>query len=100
MDACCLDGTTGHAGEDMITLFDRPSRRSPRPGLRVARSDSSLNVIQTRLAAATVSSTAAATWVTKYQYVRCLDGDIESTHGSVWNTVTYTRSAFHAFLFS
>ncbi|KAG2888744.1 hypothetical protein PC129_g17490 [Phytophthora cactorum] len=100
MDACCLDGSNGHAVEDMITLFDRPSHRSPGPGLRVARSDSSLNNIQTRLAAATVPSTVTATWYFATHVVRCLNGDIGSTHGSVWNTVTHTGSAFHAFLFS
>ncbi|KAG4030865.1 hypothetical protein PC123_g28966 [Phytophthora cactorum] len=97
MDACCLDGTTGHAVEDMITLFGGRVRGA---GLRVARSDSSLNVIQTRLAAATVSSTATATWYFVTHVVRCLNGDIGSTQGSVWNTVTHTGSAFRVFLFS
>ncbi|KAG3124406.1 hypothetical protein PC116_g29327 [Phytophthora cactorum] len=100
MDACCLDGTTGHAVEDMITLFDRPSQWSPGPGLRVARSDPSLNIIQTRLAAATVPSTATATWYFVTHVVRWLNGDIGSTHGSVWNTDTHAGSAFYVFLFS
>ncbi|KAG2922250.1 hypothetical protein PC129_g14558 [Phytophthora cactorum] len=84
----------------MITLFDRSIQRSPDPGLRVARSDASLNIIQTRLVAAPVLSTATATWYFVNHVVRCRNDDIGSTHGSVWNTVTHTGSAFHVFLFS